>query len=167
MVVYFYGHGPKSKYGYFSNFYPSKFLITAHIINRSEEITVYSAEQAIMWLKALLMNDNYHVNIIANEKSPAQCKKYGRKVSPWNQAKWEEYRDKIAFEVLKLKFEDSELKKLLLATKNETLAEAAPYDKIWGIGLNVSEALKGTTWNGENVLGNTLMLVRKNILENA
>ena len=165
MVVYFYGHGPRSNYGYFSNFYPSKFVINADIINKSGQITVYTAEQAIMWLKALLMGDEYHVNAIANERSPAQCKKYGRRVSPWDQAVWEKYRDKIAFEVLSLKFADPRLKKLLLETGTEILAEAAANDKIWGIGLSVAEAQKGTAWRGQNVLGNTLMQVRENLVD--
>jgi len=136
-------------------------VINATIINKTEEIIVYSAEQAIMWLKALLMGDDYHANIIANEKSPSQCKKYGRNIVPWSQSKWDESRDVIAFEVLKLKFADPELKKLLLETKMEILAEAAPNDKIWGIGLSVAEAQKGTVWKGKNILGNTLMYVRQ------
>ena len=165
MVVYFYGHGPKSNYGYLSNFYPSQFVVNADIINKSEQITVYTAEQAIMWLKALLMGDEYHVNAIACCcGSPWLCKKYGRRVSPWDQALWEEYRDKIAFEVLSLKFADLGLKKLLLETGTEILAEAAENDQIWGIGLSVAEAEKGTAWKGTNLLGNTLMRVRENLV---
>ena len=36
MVVYFYGQN--NKFGYFSNFYLSKFRIKATVIGRSEEI---------------------------------------------------------------------------------------------------------------------------------
>ena len=75
----------------------------------------------------------------------------------------EEYRDKIAFEVLSLKFADPGLKKLLLETGTEILAEAAENDKIWGIGLSIDEAEKGTAWNGTNLLGNTLMRVRESL----
>ena len=166
MVIYFYGHRSQNKYGYLSNFYPSKFVINANIINRSEETTVYNAEQAIMWLKALLMNDIKMANIIVNEPKPALCKRYGRQVKPFNETKWLKYRDKIAFEILKVKFQDPKFKKLLIATGNEIIAEAAPNDKIWGIGISETEALKGMAWNGENVLGNTLMSVRKCISEN-
>ncbi len=75
MVVYFYGHGPKSDYRYLSNFYPSEFVVNADIINKSGQITVYTAEQAIMWLKAVLMGDEYHMNAIACCcGSPALCK---------------------------------------------------------------------------------------------
>jgi len=164
MVIYFYGHGPKNNHRYLSNFYPSKFRISASIVGVDKEIEVSSSEQAIMWLKALLMGDEYHANLLATEQNPGNCKKYGRNVSPWIQSKWLEYRNKIAFEVLSLKFADPGLKKLLLETGTEILAEAAPNDKIWGIGLSVAEALKETAWRGENILGNTLMQVRENLV---
>jgi ribA/ribD-fused uncharacterized protein len=54
-----------------------------------------------------------------------------------------------------------------LETGDETLAEASPRDRIWGIGISVSDAIKGKKWNGENVLGNTLMRVREHIRGNA
>jgi ribA/ribD-fused uncharacterized protein len=161
MVVYFYGH--TKQYGYFSNFHPSKFLINASSIGQSEEIEVNCAEQAIMWLKALLMGDLICANAIAGETNPTICKKYGRQVKPFDESKWHEYRDAIAFEVLKSKFQDQQLKKWLLETGDEILVEASPKDKIWGIGISVSAAIKGEKWNGQNVLGNTLMRVRKNI----
>ena len=131
MPIYFYGHGPKNKYPYFSNFYRAKFLISAKIIGKSEETLVYSAEQAVMWLKAILMEDIKMATTIANDLKPANCKAYGRKVSPFIESRWHEYRDKIAFEVVKAKFEDTELKKLLLATGDEVIAEAAAQDKTW------------------------------------
>jgi len=56
------------------------------------------------------------------------------------------------------------LKKLLLETGTEILAEAAANDKIWGIGLSIVEAEKGTAWKGKNVLGNTLMQVSENLV---
>ena len=116
-----------------------------------------------MWLKALLMGDLTRANLIAAEISPAICKRYGRQVKPFNETKWLEYRDAIAAYVLKLKFEDPELKKWLLETEDEILAEAAPRDKIWGIGISIRDAINGKEWNGQNILGNTLMNVRKHI----
>ena len=54
------------------------------------------------------------------------------------------------------------IKEYLLSTGDAILAEASPYDKIWGIGLGRAEAKKGTVeqWQGENLLGCALMEVR-------
>ena len=162
MVLYFYGQ--YNSHGFLSNFYPATFIITANIIGLSQEIEVNSAEKAIMWLKALLMGDLNSASSIANESNPSICKKYGRNVKPFDNAKWHDNRDKIALEVLTLKFQHPDLKKLLLQTNLEILAEASPTDKIWGIGISSAAALKGEQWNGENILGNTLMKVRTNLL---
>ena len=160
MVLYFYGH-TKTKPGAFcSNFYPSKFRVNANIVDKTGEIEVYTAEQAIMWLKALLMDDVKTAAVIAQASNPADCKTYGRQVTPFIEDRWNQYRNKVAFEVLMLKFQNPELQRLLLETGDEVLAEAAPRDKIWGIGLSVADASKGLKWRGENILGNTLMRVR-------
>ena len=50
------------------------------------------------------------------------------------------------------------------ASGGNPLAEAAANDTIWGIGLSVAEAQKGTAWKGQNILGNTLMQVRENLV---
>ncbi len=162
MVLYFYGQ--YNSHGFLSNFYPATFIITANIIGLSQEIKVNSAEKAIMWLKALLMGDLNSASAIANESNPSICKKHGRNVKPFDNAKWLDNRDKIALEVLTLKFQLPDFKKLLLETNLEILAEASPTDKIWGIGISSAAALKGTPWNGENILGNTLMKVRSNLI---
>ena len=161
MVVYFYGHTKSN--GHFSNFYKSKFVISANVIGMSDEIEVACAEQAIMWLKALLMGDTNMAKTIAGETSPVKCKAYGRQVSPFDKVKWFEHRNKIAFEVVRLKFEDPTFKKILLATNDEIIAEASARDKIWGIGISVTNAEKGMSWKGENILGKTLMLVRNHV----
>lgn len=56
------------------------------------------------------------------------------------------------------------LKDLLLATKGHELAEASPFDAVWGIGLKAEEALtvSRAQW-GENLLGKALMHVRSEL----
>ena len=162
MVLYFYAVNNEN--GWASNFYRCKFIINANIINKTGETVVYSAEQAIMWLKAILMDDADSAMKIANETSPSKCKQLGRKVKPFDQTKWLEHRNIIAYEVLKLKFQNPYLKQKLLDTENENIAEASPRDKIWGIGISISDAINGKPWNGENILGNTLIGVRANII---
>lgn len=45
---------------------------------------------------------------------------------------------------------------------NKILVEASPYDKIWGIGLAVTDprAADQDKWQGQNLLGKALMRVR-------
>ena len=63
----------------------------------------------------------------------------------------------------KAKFsQNADIRDFLLSTGDAVLAEASPYDKIWGIGLDRETALKGSVeqWQGENLLGRALMEVR-------
>ena len=54
---------------------------------------------------------------------------------------------------------------LLLNTYPRTLAEASPYDRIWGIGLHENDprALDRNEWRGQNMLGEVLMNVRRQL----
>lgn len=49
----------------------------------------------------------------------------------------------------------------------QILAEASPYDKVWGIGLSADDprALVQRKWQGENKLGEALMDVRRQLKE--
>lgn len=49
-TIYFYGQ--KNSYGYFSKLHRTMDTDICH-----KTITVHSSEQAIMWMKAVLMND--------------------------------------------------------------------------------------------------------------
>ncbi len=65
-----------------------------------------------------------------------------------------------------LKFsQNEELKNFLLSTNNKILAEASPYDKIWGIGIGQDDkdAYNIDKWKGENLLGKALMKVREEL----
>jgi ribA/ribD-fused uncharacterized protein len=55
--------------------------------------------------------------------------------------------------------------KKLLATGDSIIAEASPYDQVWGIGLSEEDPLAQniSTWNGKNLLGKILMSVREKI----
>jgi len=173
MTIYFYGD--KNTYGEFSNFYPCEFSVRARdVFSDNDEsldaelldktISVYTSEQAIMWMKAVLMNDGETASSIEYEKSPKECKLLGRNVSPFDNNKWELWRQKIAEYVLTRKFTSSkqskQLSSLLQSTESHVLAEAAGNDRIWGIGIDKQKALKGANWRGENILGKALMTVR-------
>ena len=72
-------------------------------------------------------------------------------------------RQTIVYKGVYAKFSQNEdLKKQLLATGDEILAEAALNDRAWGIGLCMQdpEIYKRKHWRGLNLLGYLLMSVR-------
>lgn len=95
--------------------------------------------------------------------NPSDYKKLGRKVHGFEPTRWDACKYDIVVEGNKAKFgQNQTLKDFLLSTEDAVLAEASPFDKIWGIGLDRETALKGTVeqWQGENLLGCALMEVR-------
>ena len=50
----------------------------------------------------------------------------------------------------------------LKATGDAIMAEASPYDQIWGIGMTADDpgARDPKQWNGQNILGDILMEIR-------
>ena len=72
-------------------------------------------------------------------------------------------RQVIIYKGLIEKFrQNEELGKALLDTGSSTLAECAVKDRIWGIGLSMKDERRNdiNSWNGQNLLGFSLMLVR-------
>ena len=54
---------------------------------------------------------------------------------------------------------------IFLKTGNSTLVEASPSDNIYGIGLSKNDLRSKipSFWKGENLLGETLTLLKNNI----
>ncbi len=76
---------------------------------------------------------------------------------------WNGMRQLIVYQGLLEKFRQNiELKENLLATQNHILAECAVQDRIWGIGLSMKDERRFDTnkWQGQNLLGFSLMRVR-------
>ena len=116
--------------------------------------------------KAKLFEDNEILNEIIKAKSPKEYKALGRKVKNFNRKKWDEKKLNIVFKGNMLKFsQNEELKNFLLSTNDKILAEASPYDKIWGIGIGEDDkdAYNIEKWKGENLLGIALMKVREEL----
>ena len=61
--------------------------------------------------------------------------------------------------------QNEDLKKQLKATENCILAECAVKDRVWGIGLSMKDPnrFEIDKWNGQNLLGYTLMMVRERL----
>ena len=69
--------------------------------------------------------------------------------------KWNQIRLDVMYKITMAKFlQHSDLKEILLNTGDSHLIENAPWDSYWGIGKD---------GNGKNMLGKTLMKVRRDI----
>ncbi len=96
----------------------------------------------------------------------AYIKQLGRTIKNYNENAWNGVRQIIVYEGLTAKFSQNQfLKEQLLNTKECLLAECAVKDKIWGIGLSMTDTnrLDQSKWSGQNLLGYTLMMVRKQL----
>jgi len=123
--------------------------------------TFSSSEQALMCQKALSMGDTATAESIVRATTPAECKRLGREVSPYDDAKWASVRYDIMVAILWAKFsQNSRLGAELVGTGNAVLAEASPTDCCWGIGVGVADAQAGVAWRGANLLGRALMHTR-------
>lgn len=133
-VIGFFGNNP-DKYSVdekhlatFSNFYPVKFIL--------DDITWNSVEQWMMYQKAKLFGDQEIMEKIKNETKPKAIKALGRKVANFDPNIWDQNKKKLVKRGILAKFKQNEdLKKNLIMTGNNILAEASQWDKIWGIGM--------------------------------
>ena len=149
---------PYNEYGYFSQWYASDMVI--------DKITFKNAEQYMMYKKATLFHNYELAQEILDTDDPATIKKLGRKVIGFEQDKWDAIKETVIYRGNFEKFtQNKKLTKLLLKTRNATLAEATPFDLIYGIGYSKTHphATNPTKWKGQNLLGKTLMEVRKSI----
>lgn len=151
-------HNPNEENGYLSNWYPSSFTI--------DGVTFSSMEQYMMYQKALCFHDAEIAREILSTDDVAQIKALGRMVSNYNDNHWNGVRQIIIYEGLYAKFsQNPDLKRQLLQTGDNLLAECAVRDRIWGIGLSMRDPdrLNRYKWNGQNLLGYALMMVRNKL----
>ena len=151
-------HNPDEENGYLSNWYLSEFKV--------DSIQFSSMEQYMMYKKAIVFNDTKIAKEILETTDVSKIKALGRQVSNYNDTYWNGVRQIIIYKGLLEKFSRNEdLKKRLLNTGNDILAECAVQDKIWGIGLSMKDVNRWDMekWRGENLLGFALMLVREEL----
>ncbi|MDY6212465.1 NADAR family protein [Hornefia butyriciproducens] len=151
-------HNPDEENGYLSNWYLSQFSV--------DEITFSSMEQYMMYKKAVCFQDYDTADRILEMEDVSQIKKLGRKVSNYDENSWNGVRQIVVYRGLLEKFgQNDELKKLLLETGDSVLAECAVKDRIWGIGLSMTnpDRMDRACWKGQNLLGYALMMVREDL----
>ena len=151
-------HNPDEENGYLSNWYPSPFTL--------DGIAFSSMEQYMMYRKAVCFGDDKVAAQILVTEDVAEIKTLGRFVSGYDESLWNGVRQIVVYEGLLAKFsQNSELWEQLKKTGNTVLAECAVKDRIWGIGLSMhdSDRLDRAKWQGQNLLGYALMMVREKL----
>ena len=148
-------HNPREENGYLSNWYPSDFTYA--------DIRFSSMEQYMMYQKAVCFRDERTASEILRTDDVAEIKALGRQVAGYDDNTWNGIRQIVIYEGLLAKFsQNEELKQQLLETGDATLAECAVRDRIWGIGLSMTDPNRSdkANWKGQNLLGYALMMVR-------
>lgn len=138
-----------------------------HSVRFSDEKNTYeNMEQYMMYYKARLFDDEKIASEIMSNSNPKFIKKLGRSVRNFNNEIWDKYKIEIVERGLYLKFSQNENLKNALLDTNPIIAEASPYDKIWGIGMLEShpDSTNPSKWKGQNLLGKCLMRVREKII---
>jgi len=131
----------RGKYGFLSNFYESPI--------EDENITYPTVEHYFQAQKTLNREEKLK---IAKATKPAKAKKMGRQVKL--RKDWEDIKLQVMEKALRLKFQDSTLRKKLIATGDEELVEGNPWgDRYWGV----------CNGSGKNKLGKLLMKIRKEL----
>jgi len=127
-------------------------------------ITFNTAEQYMMYHKAMMFGDTAIAKQILNTGDPKTQKALGRKVAGFKMSEWNKQCIQIVYRGNHAKFTQNQyLYKALMNTGTTTLVEASPFDTIWGIGLDEKTArvTPEDDWKGTNWLGLTLTQLRE------
>ena len=143
----------------FSNWHKSKFT--------HNDVEYNCSEQYMMHMKALMFGDTEVAELIMEQKDPRKQKMLGREVRHFDHELWFEKCQEVMVDGLISKFtQNPSMLKVLLDTGDKIIAEASPYDTVWGIGMaeDHPDVLNQSKWNGHNLLGKVLMSARNQII---
>lgn len=141
-----------------SNWHPSPFTYKGFQFN--------CVEQFMMFSKAKMFGDEETAKKVMETHDPRKQKALGREVQNYDDTSWAAKRLSIVTVGCREKFmQNPALLKALLDTEDTVLVEASPYDRVWGIGLGEDgpRSLDPANWQGSNLLGEVLMVVRKRL----
>ncbi|CAB1103025.1 unnamed protein product [Ectocarpus sp. CCAP 1310/34] len=126
-------------------------------------IQEYYNDEFMMAEKARIFGDDAAYAKIMATSDPREHKSLGRKVRRFDHALWELRREDVVFPLLYAKFaQNADACERLLATGDRQIAEASPYDGLWGIGVDAFDprAASPSKWTGRNLLGKALVATR-------
>lgn len=150
--IFFWGNDEKKP---FSQWQPTPFEVVGQ--------NFATAEHWMMVHKALAFGDRESADIILKNPNPDAAKRQGKLVKNYDDKIWASQRYQVVVAGSLHKFTSTpELTKALLDTGDAILVEASPYDKIWGIGMDVNhpDVEDPEKWQGDNLLGYALMEAR-------
>ena len=128
--------------GFMSNFYRSTFTLYGRKWSTVEH--AYQAQKCV---------DDKEYNEIHEAKTPRIARNLGQEVKM--RKDWDSSKASVMEECVRAKFtQDEFLKKELLDTGNQELIEDSPVDWYWGCGSD---------GKGQNMLGQVLMKIRKEL----
>ena len=151
-------HNPDEENGCLSNWYLSDFSLNG--------VKYTSLEQYMMHQKAVRFHDEEVAMKIMATDDVAEIKALGRLVKGYDGSYWNGVRQIVVYEGLKAKFsQNEELKRVLLDTGDDLLAECSASDHIWGNGISMYDErrFRVVNWEGQNLMGYTLMMVREDL----
>lgn len=157
-IVMFFGHTSKDcklTKACFSQWYNKSFT--------NNEYRYCCMEQFMMSKKAEIFGDYQTLYEIMESDDPKTIKRYGREVKGFDEKIWNKAKYWIVVNGNYHKFiQNKDLRDFLFSTGDKVMAEASPYDGIWGIKLPESliDSRYPEKWQGENLLGFALMEVR-------
>ena len=128
------------------------------------------AEQFFIAEQARLLGDESSFHLIMEVKDPREHKRLGRKVRRFDHVTWDRERVNVAFAGNYAKIsQNPDMRRCLLSTGDRLMAEASPFDPVWGIGLRADnpDASCRSRWPGQNLLGHVLQDVRQLLRDGA
>jgi ribA/ribD-fused uncharacterized protein len=139
--TFFYGHHAST---------PLSALSQHHATGFSEgAVRFATAEHYMMYRKALLF-DPPAAAAILSAASPQDAKRLGRAVANFDSHTWDAACDGIVERGSFLKFTQNPEAHAQLASTEGLLVEAAPRDRIWGIGFGEKDAMRNQDRWGQN-----------------
>ncbi|KEO86650.1 GTP cyclohydrolase [Erythrobacter sp. JL475] len=125
-----------------------------------------TAEQWMMFCKAMLFEDHERAEEIMATDDPSLQKRLGTLVTQFDQTVWDRWKVQIVYTGNKAKFtQNPGAARQLLQTAPAMLVEANVRDWIWGVGLAIDDprAKQPSEWRGTNLLGRILTYLRSEL----
>ena len=148
------------EHSFLSNFYMSGF--------RDANCHYSCVEQYYLQQKSLFFGDETTARSIMKMDHPRKMNAISYRIKDMDEAKWKKTARSVMQKACHLKFtQNAELKMKLLETKGD-LVEANGRDSYFSCGLPLSDPniLDKSTWLGENILGQILTQLRKDLNQN-